>query len=241
MNKPMTQADIYKAIEEIDEVVSKKLLAIEQAEKQQALDKKADNARELGLDYEPEPVAWMTNSEQDVTAEFLFSHVKTPMHNIPLYEAPPKSDNELYAIDKSINEEIERLKTEINRLKELAEYRLKLLMKMPEQADQEPVAWVCEGFGKEKHNIDYEQEDVDALPVGTMLYTAPQKYCPSENNAAYEKGFVEGMAKQMHSSVDRAVNTMTKQWVGLTDDDLRQIILVSIGVAEAKLKGKNGG
>ena len=30
-----------------------------------------------------------------------------------------------------------------------------------------------------------------------------------------------------------------KQWVGLTDDDLRQIILVSIGVAEAKLKEKN--
>lgn len=26
---------------------------------EQALDKKADNARELGLDYEPEPVAWM--------------------------------------------------------------------------------------------------------------------------------------------------------------------------------------
>jgi hypothetical protein len=35
MNKPMTQADIDKAIEEIDEIVSKKLLAIEQAEKQE--------------------------------------------------------------------------------------------------------------------------------------------------------------------------------------------------------------
>jgi len=41
-----------------------------------------------GVDIEP--VAWMTNSEQDVTAEFLFSHVQTPMHKIPLYEAPPK-------------------------------------------------------------------------------------------------------------------------------------------------------
>ena len=30
-----------------------------------------------------------------------------------------------------------------------------------------------------------------------------------------------------------------KEWVGLTDDDLRQIILASIGVAEAKLKEKN--
>ena len=30
-----------------------------------------------------------------------------------------------------------------------------------------------------------------------------------------------------------------RTWVGLTDDDLRQIILVAIGVAEAKLKDKN--
>jgi hypothetical protein len=30
-----------------------------------------------------------------------------------------------------------------------------------------------------------------------------------------------------------------REWVGLTDDDLRQIILVAVGVAEAKLKEKN--
>ena len=90
----MIQQRLYEEIDELRDY-------IEQAEKQ-------------------EPVAWMTNSEQDVTAEFLFSHVQTPMHNIPLYEAPPH-----------------------------------------------------------------------------------------------------------------------KKWVGLTDDDLRQIILASIGVAEAKLKEKN--
>jgi hypothetical protein len=39
-----------------------------------------------------EPVAWMTNSEQDVTVEFLFSHVQTPMHKIPLYTTPPKRE-----------------------------------------------------------------------------------------------------------------------------------------------------
>jgi hypothetical protein len=38
----------------------------------------------------------------------------------------------------------------------------------------EPVAWVCEGISSdEKHSIDYQQEDIDALPVGTMLYTTP--------------------------------------------------------------------
>ena len=62
--------------------------------RQQALDKKAENARELGLDYEP--------------------------------------------------------------------------------AKQEPVAWVCYGSSDgEMHDIDFEQKDVDALPVGTMLYTFP--------------------------------------------------------------------
>ena len=35
----------------------------------------------------------------------------------------------------------------------------------------------------------------------------------------YEDAVIEGMAKQMHSSVDRAVNAMDKPWVGLTEDE----------------------
>ena len=42
-----------------------------------------------------------------------------------------------------------------------------------------------------------------------------------------------------HPLVPKCTCTPRKQWVGLTDDDLRQIILASIGVAEAKLKKKN--
>ena len=50
------------------------------------------------------------------------------------------------------------------------------LRKAIEQAEkQEPVAWVAYGFGKEKHNLDYAQEDVDALEIGTPLYTALPK------------------------------------------------------------------
>jgi hypothetical protein len=42
-----------------------------------------------------------------------------------------------------------------------------------EQAEkQEPVAWVCYG-ASEKHDIDFQQDDIDALPVGTQLYTTP--------------------------------------------------------------------
>ena len=36
----------------------------------------------------------------------------------------------------------------------------------------------------------------------------------------YEDAVIEGMAKQMHSSVDRAVNAMDKPWQGLTDDEI---------------------
>jgi hypothetical protein len=41
-----------------------------------------------------------------------------------------------------------------------------------ELESQEPVAWVCCGSG-EKHDIDFYEDDVNALPVGTMLYIHP--------------------------------------------------------------------
>lgn len=40
----------------------------------------------------------------------------------------------------------------------------------------------------------------------------------------YEEAVIEGMAKQMHSNVDRAVNAMAKPWVGLTDDEVKESI-----------------
>lgn len=37
----------------------------------------------------------------------------------------------------------------------------------------------------------------------------------------YERGFIDGMQKQMQSSVDKAVNAMSKrEWVGLTQEDI---------------------
>ena len=41
----------------------------------------------------------------------------------------------------------------------------------------------------------------------------------------YERGFVDGMQKQMQSSVDKAVNAMTQRtWVSLTDDEIKEIV-----------------
>ena len=78
-------------------------------------------------------------------------------------------------------------------------------------------------------------EDHPADPDKVILRKKPYL----DKGRDYEEGFVDGMQHQMQSSVDKAVNAMSRTWVGLTDDDLRQIILVAIGVAEAKLKEKN--
>jgi hypothetical protein len=70
----------------------------------------------------------------------------------------------------------------------------------------------------------------------------------------YERGFVDGMQKQMQSSVDKAVNAMAEQhcpWVGLTDDEIKEIVgpwgdtpikgytRELIDKIEAKLRSKN--
>ena len=63
----------------------------------------------------------------------------------------------------------------------------------------------------------------------------------------YERGFIDGMQKQMQSSVDKAVNAMSKrEWVGLTDEETDHLFNMyersSFGLVhavEAKLKEKN--
>jgi hypothetical protein len=68
----------------------------------------------------------------------------------------------------------------------------------------------------------------------------------------YEDAVIEGMAKQMHSSVDRAVNAIAKPWVGLTDEEINDFdkklrdngdycsLHFAWGIS-AKLKEKNDG
>ena len=75
----------------------------------------------------------------------------------------------------------------------------------------EPVGWI--GYQEDRlvsflQNLQQVNQFLDATnPTGQVipLYTSPQKYCPSENNEAYEKGFIDGMAKQRDSAVQRFV------------------------------------
>ena len=53
--------------------------------------------------------------------------------------------------------------------------------------------------------------------AGTPLPWKPEELLREE----YERGFIDGMQKQMQSSVDKAVNGMTRTWVGLTDEEIK--------------------
>ena len=48
-----------------------------------------------------------------------------------------------------------------------------------------------------------------------------------DQGADYERGFIDGMQKQMQSSVDKAVNVMSRTWVGLTEEEIDQGLLRS--------------
>ena len=75
----------------------------------------------------------------------------------------------------------------------------------------------------------------------------------TEYQRGYENGFIDGMQKQMQSSVDKAVNAMSQRtWVGLTEEDRAEILSRKwwdfedefdvdgfLRLAEAKLKEKN--
>ena len=89
------------------------------------------------------------------------------------------------------------------------------------QPEQEPVAWVCYGSSdSEMHDIDFEQKDVDALPVGTMLYTTP----PQRSWV----GLTDEEIAELHYEIKVQLMGAYK-----TEDIYRAI--------EAKLKEKNNG
>ena len=176
---------------------------------QHPLDKKADNARELGLGYEPEqePVAWLYNghlhecdpsdwAEEEVTPLYKIP----PINKMPTKLFGPNLEQILNAAGfykRGVSTKQQNVNTSEERVHKSDKYV------------HEPVAWMMPDYGDVLSASEADGTGIYNIP----LYTAPQKYCPSENNAAYEKGFVEGMAKQAQSSVDRAVNAMAGEYV----------------------------
>ena len=77
-----------------------------------------------------------------------------------------------------------------------------------EAQKQEPVAWFRYQQGSRVYYDSKKWDDCQPL------YT--------QSASDYERGFIDGMQKQMQSSVDKAVNVMSQRtWQGLTDEEIQ--------------------
>jgi len=80
------------------------------------------------------------------------------------------------------------------------------------QTEQEPVAWVC--MNNKKHDIDFDQPEIDAMPVGTMLYThPPQRTWVGLFNEEIEVLFqtAAGADEEVHIRFARAIEAKMKE------------------------------
>jgi hypothetical protein len=92
------------------------------------------------------------------------------------------------------------------------------------QPAQEPVAWLCKADENGMFGLPTADKACkDCFPV----YTTPPKPAQEpwrESASDYERGFIDGMQKQMQSSVDKAVNALAQPaqepvtWAGVDFD-----------------------
>jgi hypothetical protein len=138
------------------------------------------------------------------------------------------------------------------------------ISKCQQCAVQEPVAWVCYG-APGKRDIDFEEADINKLPIGTQLYTTPPAQPAPVEPLEYWNA-VEGWVKidEVRKHFDSVgcgtiyktagdgrvpLTAAQRQWVGLTDEEYVHITdtvfhqghgLVAYYLAiEAKLKELN--
>jgi hypothetical protein len=276
--------------------------AIKQAIAQDALDKMADNARELGLDYEPAPVqdlpfgvggglvAIKTLLGRDpcvhanTAIEMIDAILKEHPAAQPAVQEPVEVDQATMELAESVGligpaSRTHDLHAAIQRFHDLicvnatikaAQMAADAIREATPPAAQpapvqEPVAWVCYG-APGKRDIDFEEADINGLPIGTLLYTTPpapqpvpvQEPMHPEIKKMYEdyfdKFFRESFAPQpvpvktYHDGKPWPV--APKPWVGLTDEEVENFVATLWPLAEepvrdrlraieAKLKEKN--
>ena len=77
---------------------------------------------------------------------------------------------------------------------------------------------------------EVRQETFRLMRNGQTLYAEDKvwstiisiKEVLAQPESDYERGFIDGMQKQMQSSVDKAVNAMSRPWVGLTKEEIAE-------------------
>lgn len=115
---------------------------------------------------------------------------------------------------------------------------LREALRLPaQQAEkQEPVAWVCYGPDN-KHDIDFFDDDIADIPVGTQLYTTPPA-SPVQEPVAWMYDFlnpdnrdevIRDWTTQDYAEIEREkgfnvrpLYTAPRQWVGLTDEEVHE-------------------
>jgi hypothetical protein len=234
-----------------DEDIPVAITAIKQA---RALDKKAENARALGLDYEPvwDNLPSNKDVEDAMQMKRLNQLVTPPAQPAPVQEPVGCEgaivNGRVYADRLEHDYKFECEAGPLHLCNDWVEFRRcfewlavhatppaqpapaqscycpnceamgKELAALKAQPVQEPVAWICNHHEVGvKNDVDYWQDDIDALPVGTPLYTTPP--------------------------------AAQRQWVGLTDVERRILwekdsdmygdeLTYAMSI-EAKLKEKN--
>jgi len=118
------------------------------------------------------------------------------------------------------------------------------------QPQQEPVAWICYG-APGKRDIDFEEADINGLPIGTSLYTSPPQPQPEQNlnckSTQARLATAWGFTKVLDISDKRLMKMPPqREWVGLTDEEVAYFSYVldhwtttHIRGIEAKLREKN--
>ena len=74
---------------------------------------------------------------------------------------------------EAMKQALEALESDYMPAEKYEEAITSLRQAIAEAEKQEPVAWVCYGSAG-KRDIDFEENDINDLPIGTMLYTHPQ-------------------------------------------------------------------
>jgi len=97
-----------------------------------------------------------------------------------------------------------------------------------------------EEFNRIEREADMRRKAVSAVLNEHMMHMRAHL-------SEYERGVIDGRQMQVQSSVDKAVNALSKrEWVGLTDDEIDNWNIVGheslrefVRAIEAKLKEKN--
>ena len=101
-----------------------------------------------------------------------------------------------------------------------------------------------------EHFVEVSDPHKEGHHVRFYFDMAQPKQEPWRESASdYERGVIDGRQMQMQSSVDKAVNAMSRTWIGLTDEEIQeclkglptQTIDVYARRIEDKLKEKNNG